>query len=168
MTRASAPALGGPARRQSTTAYGPLLLISFAMLIGFSMMQSLGIMAEAAKAELRLSDSAIAAVQGIAAALPLALRECHEKLTLELIARRCSLNRSKLARGFRQLYSCSVIEALAERRLVEARKQLIATDLPVGIIGYRSGYLNNASFTRAFGHRFGVSPSDYRACGLAA
>lgn len=95
-------------------------------------------------------------------------QEWQAKLTLDQIARRCGLNRTKLARGFRQLYDCSVSEALAERRLAEARKQLIATDLPVGLIGYRSGYLNNASFTRAFGRRFGVSPSDYRACGVAA
>ena len=91
-----------------------------------------------------------------------------EKLTLGQIARRSGLNRTKLARGFRELYQCSVSEALSERRLAEARRQLKSTDLPVGIIGYRSGYLNKASFARAFGRRFGVSPSDFRACGLAA
>lgn len=91
-----------------------------------------------------------------------------EKLTLGQIARRTGLNRTKLAKGFRELYQCSVAEALSERRLAEARRQLRSTDLPVGIIGYRSGYLNNASFARAFGRRFGVSPSDFRACGASA
>lgn len=91
-----------------------------------------------------------------------------EKLTLGQIARQCGLNRTKLTRGFRELYRCSIAEALAEKRLGEARRQLLATDLPVGIIGYRSGYSNNASFTRAFGRRFGVSPSDYRAARIAA
>lgn len=61
-----------PQRGGVRTAYGPLCLISFAMLSGFTMMQSFGIMAEAAKAELGLSDTAIAAVQGVSAALPLA------------------------------------------------------------------------------------------------
>lgn len=91
-----------------------------------------------------------------------------EKLTLGQIARRSGLNRTKLAKGFRELYHCSVAEALSEKRLAEARRQLQSTDLPVGIIGYRSGYLNNASFARAFGRRFGVSPSDFRAWGVAA
>lgn len=50
---------------------GPLLLVSFSMLVGFTMMQSFGIMAEAAKAELHLSDSALAVVQGVSAAIPL-------------------------------------------------------------------------------------------------
>ena len=104
----------------------------------------------------------------IAAARQLIDEQWHEKLTLDQIARSSGINRSKLSRGFRQLYHCTVSEALAERRLAEARRQLIATDLPVSLIGYRSGYLNNASFTRAFGRRFGQSPSDFRACGVAA
>lgn len=104
----------------------------------------------------------------IAAARQLIDAEWSKKLTLNQIARQCGLNRSKLSRGFRDLYRCSVTEALAERRLSEARRQLLATDLPVSLIGYRSGYLNNASFTRAFGRRFGVSPTGFRACAMAA
>jgi len=107
-------------------------------------------------------------LQRIAAARQLMDEQWHEKLTLDQIARSCGINRSKLSRGFRELYRCSVSEALAERRLAEARQQLLATDLPVSLIGYRSGYLNNAAFTRAFGRRFGQSPSNFRACGVAA
>ena len=91
-----------------------------------------------------------------------------EKLTLGAIARQCGLNRTKLSRGFRELYRCSVGEALADRRLTEARRQLLATDLPVSVIGYRTGYSNNASFSRAFGRRFGQSPSELRSSGSAA
>lgn len=92
----------------------------------------------------------------------------HEKLTLETIARACGLNRAKLTRGFRDLFDCTIAEALAERRLGQASRMLLTTDKPVSSIGYENGYLNNASFARAFSRRFGVSPSDYRACGVAA
>jgi MFS family permease len=51
----------------------PLLLISLAILVGFTMMQSFGIMAESAKAELHLTDSALAVVQGVSAAIPLVI-----------------------------------------------------------------------------------------------
>ena len=34
---------------------------------------------------------------------------------------------------------------------------LLTTDKPVSSIGYENGYLNNASFARAFSRRFGVS-----------
>lgn len=91
-----------------------------------------------------------------------------EKLTLDALARACGINRAKLTRGFRDLYRCSIAEALAEKRLSEASRRLLTTDLPVSTIGYDSGYLNNASFARAFGRRFGVSPSAYRGRRLAA
>jgi AraC family transcriptional activator of pyochelin receptor len=101
-------------------------------------------------------------IERITAARKLIDENWNEKLTLCEIARRCGLNRSKLARGFRLRYHCTVTEALLERRLGEARRQLISTDLPVGLIGYRSGYHNNASFSRAFCRRFGVPPSNFR------
>ena len=91
-----------------------------------------------------------------------------QKLSLHGIAACCGLNREKLTRGFRKMFDCSVAEALAERRLSEASRMLVTTDLPVSSIGYENGYLNNASFARAFGRRFGLSPSDYRAARIAA
>jgi AraC family transcriptional activator of pyochelin receptor len=91
-----------------------------------------------------------------------------ERLTLERIARACGLNRAKLTSSFREVFKCTVAEALAERRLAEARRMLLTTDLPVGSIGYRSGYQNNAAFSRAFSRRFGVPPTGFRAVAVAA
>jgi len=92
----------------------------------------------------------------------------NEKLTLDGIARACGLNRAKLTRGFRELFDCSVSEAIAECRLSQASKLLLTTDLPVSLVGYEAGYMNNASFARAFGRHFGRTPSHYRAFGMAA
>jgi len=91
-----------------------------------------------------------------------------EKLTLDSIARASGLNRVKLTRGFRAVFDCSVAEAIAERRLGGARQMLLVTNLPVSAIGYRCGYRNNASFTRAFSRRFGMAPTQLRAGGVAA
>lgn len=91
-----------------------------------------------------------------------------QKLTLDMIARACGLNRAKLTRGFRDMFDCSVADAIATQRLGEAGQMLVATDLPVSSIGYRCGYLNNASFTRAFARHFGLAPTQYRAERLAA
>lgn len=91
----------------------------------------------------------------------------NEKLTLDKIARACGLNRAKLTRGFREMFNCTIAEAIAEQRLGHARQMLRTTNLPVSSIGYENGYLNNASFARAFSRRFGVSPSDFRACQAA-
>lgn len=91
-----------------------------------------------------------------------------EKLTLESIARACGLNRDKLARGFRALYRCSVADHLSDNRLQAARELLLISELPVSTIAYRCGYLNNASFTRAFNRRFGAAPSQLRQGAIAA
>lgn len=91
-----------------------------------------------------------------------------EKLTLDTIARASGLNRAKLTRGFRDLFSCSVADAIVQQRLGEAKQMLLVTDLPVSSIGYRCGYLNNASFARAFSRHYGVAPTQYRATRLAA
>jgi len=91
-----------------------------------------------------------------------------EKITLDTIARACGLNRAKLTRGFRDLFSCSVADAIVEQRLGEAKQMLLVTDLPVSSIGYRCGYLNNASFARAFSRHFGLAPTQYRAARTAA
>ena len=115
-------------------------------------------------------DGALSAgdTRRVLAARRLIEERSNEKLTLEAIARSCGLNRSKLSRGFRQLFNCSVAEALLERRLECASRMLLTTDLPVGCVGYEAGYESNASFARAFGRRFGRSPSDYRTQAVAA
>ena len=91
-----------------------------------------------------------------------------EKLTLDTLSRACGLNRAKLTRGFRDMFDCSIADTLSAKRLEGARTLLLSTDLPVASIGYRCGYLNNASFTRAFARRFGAAPTQYRAGRLAA
>lgn len=98
----------------------------------------------------------------IAAARRLIDERWQEKLTLDGIARACGINRDKLSRGFRVTYRTTVADLLAEKRLSGAHRLLLATDLPVATIGYRCGYLNNASFTRAFTRRFGLAPSQLR------
>jgi len=106
-----------------------------------------------------LSEREIALV---AAAHELVLEGWQDKLTVSSIARRCGLGKAKLTRGFRELYRCTVAEAVSERRLEHARQLLAQSDLPVAVVGYRSGYTSNASFTRAFARRFGMAPTELR------
>lgn len=104
----------------------------------------------------------------IAAARRMIDEHWSEKLTLEIISRACGINRAKLTRGFREMFNCTIAEAIVEKRLNQASLMLRTTDLPVSSIGYENGYLNNASFARAFARRFGLSPSGFRACQMAA
>lgn len=92
----------------------------------------------------------------------------HEKLTISDLARVAGINRDKLVRGFRDLYGTTIAELLSEHRLGEARRMLLASDLPVATVAYRCSYLNNASFTRAFARRFGIAPSALRRAGASS
>ena len=105
--------------------------------------------------------------QRIQAARRLIETRWHEKLTLDSIAADCGLNRSKLARGFRDLFDSSVADLLLEQRLGAAQQMLLATELPIASVGYRCGYGNNAAFTRAFSRRYGVAPSGFRAAAFS-
>ena len=98
----------------------------------------------------------------VAAAHQIVNENWQQPLTVGSIARRCGLNKAKLTRGFRELYRCTVPEAVSERRLGKARQMLAQSDLPVSTVGYRCGYMSNASFTRAFTRRFGVTPTGLR------
>jgi AraC family transcriptional activator of pyochelin receptor len=91
-----------------------------------------------------------------------------KKLTLDSIGRACGLNRAKLTRGFKTVFGISIAEALSEERLLRASVLLQTTNKPVSNVGYEAGYLNNASFTRAFARRFGVCPSEFRLRQLGA
>ena len=85
-----------------------------------------------------------------------------EKLTLDLISRAVGLNRAKLTQGFREVFGQTVADCLGEQRLMKAAQDLRSTSRPVSTIGYSAGYLNNASFARAFSKRFGACPTSYR------
>lgn len=98
----------------------------------------------------------------VAAAHQIVNEYWQQPLTLGSVARRCGLNKAKLTRGFRELYRCTVPEAVSEKRLGSARRLLLQSDLAISTIGYRCGYSNNASFTRAFARRFGMTPTDMR------
>lgn len=104
----------------------------------------------------------------VAAAHALITERWQEKLTVSSVAKRCGLSKVKLTQGFRELYRCTVPEAIAERRLQRARQLLAQSDLHVATIGYECGYMSNASFARAFARRFGMSPTVLRRVEAAA
>lgn len=115
--------------------------------------------------EAALSEMDVARIAGVRRLVD---QRWQEKLTIAELARAGGLNRDKLVRGFRGLYGATILEVLTERRLTEARRMLLATDLPVASVAYRCSYLNNAAFTRAFSRKFGVAPSTLRRTGAAA
>jgi AraC family transcriptional activator of pyochelin receptor len=86
-----------------------------------------------------------------------------EPLSLDHIARASGLNRTKLTRGFREVFGTTVMMFIIARRMETAKELLLTTELTINAIAFRSGYENGASFARAFARHFGVSASTMRA-----
>ena len=63
---------------------------------------------------------------------------------------------------FRQEYGRSILGAILDIRLREAKRLLSNTDLPVADIAIRSGFRDQAAFRAVFTRRFGTSPRRFR------
>jgi len=69
-------------------------------------------------------------------------------------------------RIFHKLVGRTPGEHLRERRLDSAARALLGSDLPVGEIARRYGYISLQGFMRAFRDHFHATPVEYRAVGL--
>src|ERR1700751_6138247 len=67
------------------------------------------------------------------------------------MARECGLSVSHFTRAFRKSFGRSPYRWLLERRIDRAKALLITSQLPISDIAIRSGFSDQASFTRAFG-----------------
>lgn len=74
------------------------------------------------------------------------------------------LNKSPktLSNIFKKLTGKSPLQLIRERILLEAKRNLYYTDLPISEIGYDLGYEDLQSFSRFFKQMQGFSPSEYR------
>lgn len=86
----------------------------------------------------------------------------HRPLTIDMLGKACGLSRSRLTRGMRILFKSTVANLLTDERLESASAMLARTSEPVSSIAFKVGYTNNASFSRAFTRKHGVSPRAYR------
>ena len=59
----------------------------------------------------------------------------------------------------------TVQEWIAERRMAEARRLLVETDLAVEEVGRRVGYGDPVYFVRSFGRAHGATPLGWRRAG---
>jgi AraC family transcriptional regulator, transcriptional activator of pobA len=94
-------------------------------------------------------------------------REEHysERISLKDVARAVSLSRGHLTTVVRRKTGRTAQAWIAERRMAEARKLLVQTDLAVEEVGRRVGYVDAGYFVRSFGHAHGATPLGWRRAG---
>jgi AraC family transcriptional activator of pobA len=98
----------------------------------------------------------------------LALVELHyrEHEPLSFYAQALGVTPDHLSRSCRQVARQSALQVLHERLMLEARRLLAYTSLPVAQVAQQLGYDDAAYFSKFFSRAVGNTPSDYR--GLVA
>ena len=85
-------------------------------------------------------------------------KHLSEELSIEKLAESVFMSRYHMMRLFKQETGQSVYDYLTERRLFFAR-ELIRQNIPATESCFRAGFGSYSSFTRAYGKRFGTTPT---------
>ncbi len=98
----------------------------------------------------------------ISLSLKLIHAEHSQPWTVESLASKVAMSRSRFANRFRELMGTGPMAYLSDWRLQKALALLDSSCMSVQQIADSSGYQSPSAFTRAFSSKFGSSPSDYR------
>jgi AraC-like DNA-binding protein len=88
------------------------------------------------------------------------LAEFIDPPTIDLLARRCATNASKLKRVFKQVYQTTIYGYVQRLRLEEANLLLRKESLSIGEISRRVGYRHQGHFSKLFFETYGVHPRE--------
>ena len=88
-----------------------------------------------------------------------------ERVSLKDVARAVSLSPGHLTTVVRRKTGRTVLEWISERRLAQARRLLVETDLAVEEVGHRVGYNDPTYFVRSFRRAHGATPLGWRRAG---
>ena len=82
--------------------------------------------------------------------------------TVEQLARRVGVNRTRLRHDFKCLFGITIAEFVRAQRMERARQLLRDETISIGAVAEAVGYHHAGNFSAAFRRHFGVSPRDHR------
>lgn len=85
-----------------------------------------------------------------------------EKITLDLLAERVSINKYYMAHAFKREYGVSPINYMIACRIREGKRLLAETDLSLRQIATLLGFSSASYFSQSFRNFEGISPAEYR------
>ncbi|HEV7978836.1 AraC family transcriptional regulator [Amycolatopsis sp.] len=88
-----------------------------------------------------------------------------QPLSLRDVAAAVNISPGHLTSRVRQRTGRTVQEWIIERRMVQARRLLAATELPISAVGREVGFPDASYFARTFGKVHGMSPAQWRRAG---
>jgi AraC-like DNA-binding protein len=86
----------------------------------------------------------------------------QEPISTRDVARSVGYTTGHLTTVVRERTGRTVLEWLTERRMIEARRLLSETDLPVAVVADRTGYRDATYLVRRFREQHGVTPLQWR------
>lgn len=98
----------------------------------------------------------------LARSMEWAIREMHQPLSLELLARHADMPTRTFSRRFQQRAGMTPMRWLSSQRLLEAQRLLESTDLSVDVVADRCGLGSAANLRLHMSRELGVTPTGYR------
>lgn len=86
----------------------------------------------------------------------------QDRITLDLLAKNCSLSKYYLSHRFSDLYGKSPISYLNEVRLDAAKDMLLSTNCSIEEIANSTGFSSASYFSQSFQKKYHTSPQQYR------
>ena len=89
-------------------------------------------------------------------------RNYHQDISIDELSERFFFSKEYLSKLFRNQYGCPIYEYVLQTRMDKACEFLRNPRLQVQDIAERLGYSNANYFGKAFKHRYGITPSEFR------
>jgi len=81
--------------------------------------------------------------------------------SLTHLARQGGMSHSRLTRGFKKVFGCTVFAYLRNERLAYAKRLLSENRLSITDAAFEAGFCSSSHFASAFRKQFGISPSQF-------
>ena len=83
-------------------------------------------------------------------------------LTLEHVSKNTGFNHRHIANSILQTFNCNFKTYVNQLRINEAKRLLLESELNVGEIAFKVGFINQSHFNRVFKNLVGMNPSEFR------
>jgi AraC-like DNA-binding protein len=82
--------------------------------------------------------------------------------TIEFIAGKVGIGKTKLKQGFKQYYKLGLFTYLRKQRMIMAAELIVETNKTIKQIAKASGFNHSSNFITAFASHHGLTPAKYR------
>jgi AraC-like DNA-binding protein len=92
----------------------------------------------------------------------LLISELQYPPSLRELAKQVGMSHTRLIKGFRMVFGCTVFEYLRKERLSYARMLIEENPVDLTWVAFESGFCSSSHFAASFLKEYGIRPSEYR------